>query len=87
MRFEFFHCSANCCLLGLLGALTNVFEDPKTLNFKASFNLKKTLKVTSDVLTTLRLHGIMIQNATISMVILVCPSQMKASWIHTQSRT
>jgi hypothetical protein len=83
MRSEFFHCSANCGLLGLLGALTNFFEDPKTLNFKASFNLKKTHKVTSDVLTMCRIHGIMVQNVTISMVI--GPSQKNVSCIHTHS--
>jgi len=85
MRVEFFYCNANCGLLGLLGSLTDLFEDPTALNFKASFNVKKTHKVTSDVVTMFRLHGIMVQNATISKII--CPSQMNVSWIHTQRRT
>ena len=85
MWSELFNCIADCGLLDLLRALANFFEDTTSLNFKASFNVKKTHKVTSDVVTTFILHGIMIQNATMSMVI--CPPQMNVSWIRTQSRT
>ena len=65
MRFEVFRCGANCGLLGLVGAFINVFEDSTTLNFEASSNPKKSGNGTLDVVTTFRLHGIMIQKATI----------------------